>query len=192
MSNSERDRIKRRLKAIDEREARLTRLEGFIVAERPKLAAERKKWADALAMLDHLDEAIDEDLVDEIGRLFGEANRIVEGDLAPEVEGVLAPGNSIPKYGTSRPANIPTTAEMIDLVLADAEAQGKAGLVGIALVAAIGKRWWPGVGSNSILPTAAALVDKGRLARKDRLFVRVKKPKTETAGKHTVETTSTH
>jgi hypothetical protein len=80
---------------------------------------------------------------------------------------------------------------MIDLVLADAEARGKVGLVGMNLVAAIEKRWWPGVGSNSILPTAIALVAKNRLGRKNKLFVRLK-PKTEAAMHHGVETTSTH
>jgi hypothetical protein len=142
-------------------------------------------------LLDSIDAAVDDDLVDEISRLMGENSPETAQTPAKSAKSPLNGNN--PRYGAPRPANIPTTAEMIDAALADAEARpgAKAGLRGVELVAAIAARWWPGVGSNSILPTAFALVSKGRLGRKGKLFVRVK-ANADAAQHHGVGTSSTH
>lgn len=84
-----------------------------------------------------------------------------------------ADGVSIPKEGTKRPDGIPTVADMIDAVLADAERIGKDGLRGRDLIIGISDRWWPGVGWNSILPSAIRLVHKGRLGKRNGLYCRI-------------------
>ncbi len=86
------------------------------------------------------------------------------------------PNPSIPRSGPPRPKGIPTTREMINTVLRDAEQRGQEGLLGRDLVLAISKRWWPGCGWNDVLPTALLLVKKQQLGRnkRNKLFVRLR------------------
>jgi hypothetical protein len=51
-----------------------------------------------------------------------------------------------------RPEGIPTTFEMVEIVLEDAEKAGRDGLTGKELVEEIGKKFWPGVKAPQILP----------------------------------------
>ena len=80
----------------------------------------------------------------------------------------------IPKVGFPRPPGIPTTREMIDEVLAAAEADGKPGLNGRDLTLAIGVKWWPGLGWNSVIPDASRLVKGGKLVRIGKIYARTK------------------
>jgi hypothetical protein len=85
---------------------------------------------------------------------------------------------AIPKRGSPRPMGIPTTRKMIHLLLAEAKGAGLVGLSGRQLVLAINDRWWPGVGSNDIIPDAYRLVRSGDLTRQGPLFVRSVGPDT--------------
>lgn len=77
---------------------------------------------------------------------------------------------TVPREGEPRPEGIPTTREMIVTVLTEAKAAGKRGLTGKQLAMAIGERWWPGIGFNSVLPEASRLVKKDIIRKKVRLF----------------------
>jgi hypothetical protein len=164
------DRIKRRRAAITERMKRLDRLEQFIYQEKRKLSQEFNELAAVEKVLARLAQSNDSDLLNNISELIEEPS--AEEQQQSESE---APDASIPRVGTTRPTGIPTTAQMFDTLLAEAERAGKEGLRGRDLVAGIRQRWWPGAGWNSILPTAFLLVQKGRLGRKDKLFVRVRR-----------------
>jgi hypothetical protein len=85
-----------------------------------------------------------------------------------------APSRAIPKKGGSRPEGTPTTPDMIDTLLAEAEAEGKRGLRGRDLVRGIASRWWPDVGWDNVLPEAQRLCKRGVLARESDLYVRAK------------------
>jgi hypothetical protein len=64
---------------------------------------------------------------------------------------------------------------MTEALLAEAEAKGKEGLAGRELLDAIHKRWWPGVGWDSILPTInRAMRDRHIFVKKGKLFTRNK------------------
>jgi hypothetical protein len=172
------DRIKRRRAAIANRLARLGRLELLIAAEKPKLIAEDKELASVEATLSRLANVSDDDLLRNIDVAAdiapsreNEDEAEFEADSAAATDAAAA---SIPRLSTPRPSGIPTTPQMLDILLAEAERAGKQGLVGRDLVVGIRQRWWPGVGWNSILPTAFALVAKGRLDRKGKLFVRLR------------------
>jgi hypothetical protein len=85
--------------------------------------------------------------------------------------------DSIPKKGTKRPPNVPTTRTMLETVLIEAEKAGKVGLPPKEMVLEIQRRWWPGIGWNSVMPDAARLVNNGVLARSNGLYVRGRQSK---------------
>ena len=162
------ERIKRRRQAIAQRLMRIAQLERMLPSEKAKLKAEDEELAAAERVFSRLANANDDDLF----AAFADPAVAVATETTIEDED---DGSSIPRQGTPRPPNIPTTPEMFNILLADAERAGKIGLQGRDLVVGIGQRWWPGVGWNSVLPTAFALVTKERLERKGKLFARVKK-----------------
>lgn len=57
------------------------------------------------------------------------------------------------KLGPARPEGLPSLFKMTESVIRDAVADGKPGLTGAEIVAAIGKRYWPGVKGQQILPS---------------------------------------
>jgi hypothetical protein len=86
-----------------------------------------------------------------------------------------------PKLGPPRPADTPSLFNMTVSVISDAVGQGKTGLRGQEIVAAIGKRFWPGVQSKQVLPPIYQFAKKGRLIKtKDGLF----KVVSESEGRH--------
>jgi hypothetical protein len=179
-------RIKQRRDAIAKRLAMLDRLEQRIYSEKPKLKAEDRDLAAAEKLLDHLALVNDDDLLGDFSDLVEES----ESSSSKEEKSKNPP--AVQRFGTPRPEGIPPTSQMIDTVLLGAERVGKAGLRGFELVAAIQRNWWPGVGSNSILPTAFALVKAKRLGRKGKLFVRVKREATTTAAESSEAKTASH
>jgi hypothetical protein len=59
----------------------------------------------------------------------------------------------LPAPGTSkRPEGVPTTFDMTESVLEDAEKSGKDGLTAKELVEAIRDKYWPGLKSQQVLP----------------------------------------
>jgi hypothetical protein len=70
-----------------------------------------------------------------------------------------------PKLGPKRPEGAPTTFDMTEGVLADAENAGKDGLTGKELVAAIRDKYWPGLQSGQVLPIIYGFVRDQRLRK---------------------------
>jgi hypothetical protein len=81
------------------------------------------------------------------------------------------------KAGKPRPSGAPTNFEMTERVLADAERNGKDGLVIGEIVDAIRSRYWPGLVSEQITPSIYGFATNGRLKKSvNGKFKRVKKP----------------
>jgi len=167
-------RIKQRRLAIAKRNARLDRLLAFIGPERARLDQEDRKLAAVEETLVRLAGVNDDDLLLDFPSIT-EGVAVTPQDEEESATEADAEDTSIPRVGTARPANIPTTPQMFDLLLAEAENAGKPGLRGRDLVVGIRSKWWSGAGWNSILPTAFALAAKGRLGRQGKLFVRVRR-----------------
>ena len=74
----------------------------------------------------------------------------------PTEEGALGP---------SRPDGIPSTFEMTESVLEDAERAGKDGLTSKELIEAMGAKFWPGLRSAQVLPTIYGFVKSNRLRK---------------------------
>lgn len=72
------------------------------------------------------------------------------------------------KLGPPRPEGTPSLFEMTALVLKDAMAGGKPGLTGREIVADIGKRYWPGVKPQQILPPIYSFAKRGRLRKTEK------------------------
>ena len=150
-----------------------------IAKRRAEIEAQRKRLQEQLARLD-ADQA---KLAAEESEL--EITERVLGRLASKDASATAPNDhktgdakkTIPKRGTKRPEGIPTTREMIQTLLRDAEMSGKTGLLGRDLLRGIDGRWWPGVGWNDVVPEASRLVRKNVLARDGKLFVQVRRPR---------------
>lgn len=90
--------------------------------------------------------------------------------LSPESQEAQAPQAPEPADAAGpawvpRPAGTPTNYEMAEFVLASAEKEGKDGLTGSELVAAIRNRYWPGLVNDQILPSIYAFAKKGRLKK---------------------------
>jgi len=79
-----------------------------------------------------------------------------------------------PKLGPPRPEGIPSLFDMTQSVLRDAfatETPGFSGYTGAEIVAAISKRYWPGVKGQQILPSIYQFAKQGRLVKtKDGVF----------------------
>jgi len=70
-----------------------------------------------------------------------------------------------PKLGPPRPEDIPSLFEMTESVIRDAMGGGKPGLTGKEIVAAIGRRYWPGVNGPQILPSIYKFAKEDRLTK---------------------------
>jgi hypothetical protein len=71
---------------------------------------------------------------------------------------------SIPT-GAPRPAAVPTTFEMTEVVFESAEKDGKEGLTSKELIDGIRTRFWPGLAAHQVLPTIYGFVKNERLHR---------------------------
>jgi hypothetical protein len=67
------------------------------------------------------------------------------------------------KLGPPRPEGAPSLFEMTDTVIRDAIKAGKPGLRNREIVAEIGKKYWPGVQPQQVLPAIYGFVKKGRI-----------------------------
>jgi len=86
--------------------------------------------------------------------------------------------DNISGEGRPRPNGTPTTFEMVEFVLADAEKAGNDGLAPNELVQAIAARYWPGLVGSQILPHVYRLAKEGRFLKSGGLggkFKRVSK-----------------
>lgn len=144
----------------------------LIRARRAANRQERAKYMEAIAKL----EAEDAELQQAERVMSRLEHQSLKGGAVGKTDGM-----SIPRKGSPRPKDIPTTRAMIETVLAEAETTGKRGLPGKDILVEIDRRWWPGVGWTSILPDAHRLVTKTKTLRKHgKLFVRVQKDETPT------------
>lgn len=69
--------------------------------------------------------------------------------------------------GRPRPDGIPTIFEMVGFVLKDA---GSNGLSGQEIIERIRARYWPGLASQQIMPSAYRFVKEGRLEKRGAKF----------------------
>jgi hypothetical protein len=74
-------------------------------------------------------------------------------------------GQTSGKLGPPRPGGTPTLFDMTETVIKDAIKAGKPGLKGREIVAEIGKRYWPGVRPQQILPPIYMFVKNKRLKK---------------------------
>src|SRR5882762_8448970 len=65
---------------------------------------------------------------------------------------------------TKRPAGIPSTFTMIQIVLDDSSSTTKGGLTLLQLSEAIAGQWWPGMHKTAIAADVSTWITKGRLA----------------------------
>jgi hypothetical protein len=72
---------------------------------------------------------------------------------------------------SGKPANTPTTPNMILALLREAHAQDKPGLEPREMQISISKRWWPSVKSEDVGPTAWRMWKDGRLAKVGSLYM---------------------
>ena len=66
------------------------------------------------------------------------------------------------KLGPPRPEGTPTTFEMTERVLIEAEKAGRDGLTGAEIVEEIGRLFWPGLTGAQILPSIYGFKVQGR------------------------------
>jgi hypothetical protein len=64
-----------------------------------------------------------------------------------------------------RPSGTPSTFEMVDMILASAEKDGRGPLTSRQLMDEIRAKYWPGVQNSQILPSIFGFRAKGRLIR---------------------------
>jgi hypothetical protein len=74
------------------------------------------------------------------------------------------PGEEV-TLGPARPEGLPSTFEMTETVLAEAEKAGRDGLTSKELIEAIGAKYWPGLKSAQVLPTIYGFVKNKRLRK---------------------------
>jgi hypothetical protein len=89
----------------------------------------------------------------------------------------------VPKLGPPRPVGAPTTFDMTEGVLADAEKAGKDGLSGKELIDAIRAKYWPGLQAAQILPVIYGFVRDDRMRKTSGgKFKRLRKPENKSGG----------
>jgi hypothetical protein len=85
---------------------------------------------------------------------------------APAPKAVPASGKKS-KLGPDRPSGIPTNYQMVELILKEAQAQGKPGLTVREIVQTIDKRYWPGIEDGQIMPSIYGFVKDTRLHKSE-------------------------
>ncbi len=79
--------------------------------------------------------------------------------------------------GAPRPSGTPKNFEMMEMVLARAEKDGKDGLTAAEIVNEIRAHYWPGLVGEQILPSIYAFAKKGRVRKTSNgKFNRIKGP----------------
>jgi hypothetical protein len=129
-----------------------------------QLRARQKRNADEIAKLQKENDEI------------GIALRVLErfSKIPPKLPD--KPPKAIPTGLIPRPAGIPSTFEMVETILKDAEKAGKESLTSRELMDQIREKYWPGVQNKQILPSIFGfspkrLIREGeRWKRKTNLF----------------------
>jgi hypothetical protein len=87
------------------------------------------------------------------------------------------PSESAPtKLGPPRPSGCPSNFEMVDMILASAEREGKDGLTISELISEMRTRYWPGLKDVQVSAPIYSFVRKGRLKKTPSgKFKRIKK-----------------
>jgi hypothetical protein len=116
----------------------------------------KQEIAEAIAALQAEDQELDIAL--KVLARFG-------GLYAPQAAANGSDPPTKPKLGPPRPEGTPSLYEMTVDVLRDAIATGKHGLKGKEIVTEIGKKYWPGVQPDQILPPIYSFVSKKRLRK---------------------------
>lgn len=121
------------------------------------------------------------EIADELKKLDERATALRAEDVELETaERVLGRFNPTPSVEATepgesesggKPANTPTTPQMILTLLKDAERQGKRGLEPREMLIAITKRWWPSVKSEDVAPTAWRMWKDRRLDKEGSLYM---------------------
>ena len=104
----------------------------------------------------HIDkiEARQREIAKEIERLQGEARNLeialdvakqfgVESPVEGDAQDQIAMSGEIHKLGPPRPSGCPTNFEMVDMILASAEKEGKDGLLISEIISEMRARYWP-------------------------------------------------
>jgi hypothetical protein len=113
-------------------------------------------------------------LADEIAKLQSEHDdldialrvltRLLKTPDKPPKAVKAAKGKRAKKALTPRPDGIPSTFEMVEKILSDAEKAGKSALTSREILDQINEKYWPGVHRSQILPSIFGFAPK-RLTR---------------------------
>jgi hypothetical protein len=116
----------------------------------------KQEIADAIAALQAEDAELDIALkvLARFGGLFPPKTAAGSGSDPPK-----------PKLGPPRPEGTPSLFDMTVEVLREAIVSGKHGLKGKEIVAEIGRKYWPGVQPDQVLPPIYGFVSKKRLKK---------------------------
>jgi hypothetical protein len=127
------------------------------IEEIQAIHARKKEIADAIAMLQAEDAELDITLkvLARFGGPFPWNTPVAANGSTPHK----------PKLGPPRPEGTPSLFDMTVEVLRDAIAGGKNGLKGKEIVAEIGRKYWPGVQPDQVLPPIYGFVSKKRLKK---------------------------
>jgi hypothetical protein len=107
-------------------------------------------------------EARRRELADEIAKIQAEDEELAVAErVLRRLAGTEGAKASV-SIGAPRPSGAPKTFEMVDMVLASAEKEGKDGLHTPELVEAIRKRYWPGLVAQQIMPMVYQMARDGR------------------------------
>lgn len=117
-----------------------------------RIRADRKRKLDEIAKL--------QEEVAEIDLALRVYDRYAEKQ-PPEQEDAESPGLA------PRPPGTPTTFQMVNMILAGAEKDGREGLTSRELLDEIAKKYWPGVHRSQILPSIFGFGKVGRIRRID-------------------------
>jgi hypothetical protein len=112
-------------------------------------------------------------------------NRVPTDSHKPrKIETQEAPADGVPKLGPLRPSGCPSNYEMMELILASAEKEGKDGLTASEIISEMRKRYWPGLKDAQVSAPIYAFVRKGRFRRleKGRISRWTKNEEGSTAG----------
>ena len=117
-------------------------------------------------------------LLDDIVRLQKEADDL--GNFLRNLERFAEKPPDAPQAAGSkellpRPAGTPSTFDMVDMILASAEKEGRGALTSRELMDEIRAKYWPGVQNKQILPSIFGFGAKGRLIRDGEKWRRIKK-----------------
>lgn len=104
--------------------------------------------------------------------------RRLDGDSKPppENEPKRPPQTDESKLGPTRPSGTPTNFDMVDMILASAEKEGKDGLTAGEIIEAIRSRYWPGLIDMQVSSAIYQFAKKGRFKKTaSGKFKRIKK-----------------